>query len=453
MSRRPALASALPSRPPASAAALLIALSLLATPGAQARDGGRDSDHGSDHGSDRGSADRGGNGDRHGGRDDSRGSRDRDSDARGRDSDDDSGRDPSRDLLRSDAAAHGYALAIEADRGVDGHERRQGEVLMIGSDAAVAAVRSAGYGVIAEHRLGAFDEVIARVRLAPGESVERAISRIQTLAPDASAAANHLFRPSASSADSAPATLVPAVADARHDGSARLGIIDTGADRQWPLLAGAVVDARAFTGAEYSPREHGSLVAAIGSAGGARLGVADVFDSDAEHQLVAPADAIARAVDWLISERYPVINISIEGPDNEVLAHVIKRALAANVVLVAAAGNGGPAAAPAYPAAYPGVIAVTAVDEQGRVYRRANRGGYIAFAASGVRVENHYSKASSATVSGTSFAAPRVAAKIAYRLAVPTRPEVQQVLLHLQSEARDLGETGRDPVYGWGWLR
>jgi minor extracellular protease Epr len=122
-------------------------------------------------------------------------------------------------------------------------------------------------------------------------------------------------------------------------------------------------------------------------------------------------------------------------------------------VLVAAAGNGGPAAAPAYPAAYPGVIAVTAVDEQGRVYRRANRGGYIAFAAGGVHVENRYSKASSATVSGTSFAAPRVAAEIASRLAAQPRPEVQQVLDRLHSEAVDLGEAGRDPVYGWGWLR
>jgi minor extracellular protease Epr len=435
--------------------ALLLAMLLFATPGVQARDGGRDSDHGSDHGSsDRGS-DHGSGSDRHGGRDDSRDSRDRGSDAHGgRDSDDDSGtaRDASRDQLRSDAATRSALLTIDVDRGVDGHERRQGEVLMIGSDAAVAAVRAAGYGVITEHRLKAFDEVLARVRLAPGESVERAISRIQALAPEASAAANHLFRPSqAIGSGAAPGS--PALVAANRDSGARVGIIDTGADRQWPLLAGAVLDAQSFTGADYSPREHGSLVAAIGSANGARLAVADVFDSDAEHQLIAPADAIARAVDWLISERYPVINISIEGPDNEVLAHVIKRALAANVVLVAAAGNGGPAAAPAYPAAYPGVIAVTAVDEQGRVYRRANRGGYIAFAAGGVHVENRYSKASSATVSGTSFAAPRVAAEIASRLAAQPRPEVQQVLDRLHSEAVDLGEAGRDPVYGWGWLR
>jgi subtilisin family serine protease len=135
-----------------------------------------------------------------------------------------------------------------------------------------------------------------------------------------------------------------------------------------------------------------------------------------------------------------------------VLAHVIKRALAADVAIVAAAGNGGPGAAPAFPAAYPGVVAVTAVDENGQVYRRANRGDYISFAARGVHVESEYESASSKakTVSGTSFASPVVAAAIARRL--DPSAAVGNVIDSLKSEARDLGAPGRDAIYGWGEL-
>jgi len=148
-----------------------------------------------------------------------------------------------------------------------------------------------------------------------------------------------------------------------------------------------------------------------------------------------------------------VINISIEGPDNLVLAHVIKRALAADVAIVAAAGNGGPGAAPAFPAAYPGVIAVTAVDEKGQVYRRANRGDYIAFAARGVHVASEYESTatkSAKTVSGTSFASPVVAAAIARKL--ESSSGLQEVIATLKNEAHDLGTPGRDATYGWGEL-
>src|SRR5262249_8817405 len=105
------------------------------------------------------------------------------------------------------------------------------------------------------------------------------------------------------------------------------------------------------------------------------------------------------------------------------------------------------------PAAYPGVIAVTAVDEHGKVYRRANRGDYIAFAAPGVRVASEYESTASKTaktVSGTSFAAPAVAAMIALKLGHSA--SLEDVMAELKGEARDLGAPGRDATYGWGAL-
>jgi hypothetical protein len=81
-----------------------------------------------------------------------------------------------------------------------------------------------------------------------------------------------------------------------------------------------------------------------------------------------------------------VINMSLAGPRNAILDRLIRDAVASGRTIVAAAGNGGPTAPPAYPAAVPGVIAVTAVDKNRQVYRLAQRGRHIAVSAYGVDV-------------------------------------------------------------------
>ncbi len=73
------------------------------------------------------------------------------------------------------------------------------------------------------------------------------------------------------------------------------------------------------------------------------------------------------------------------GPENSVLTDMLRAAEAAGVLVVAAAGNAGPAAPPAWPAAHDGALAVTAVDQGGRIYRKAQRGPHIDMAAPGVR--------------------------------------------------------------------
>ncbi len=81
-----------------------------------------------------------------------------------------------------------------------------------------------------------------------------------------------------------------------------------------------------------------------------------------------------------------MINMSFSGPANRVLERLIAHAAESGIGLVAAAGNGGPGAAPAYPAAWPQVIAVTAVDAREHIYRQANQGPYVALAAPGVNI-------------------------------------------------------------------
>ncbi|MBK6454031.1 MAG: hypothetical protein IPF84_16605 [Proteobacteria bacterium] len=68
-----------------------------------------------------------------------------------------------------------------------------------------------------------------------------------------------------------------------------------------------------------------------------------------------------------MQQSVPVINVSLVGPPNVLLQRAIQMALARGHLIVAAVGNDGPSAPPLYPAAYPGVVAVTAVDRADKV--------------------------------------------------------------------------------------
>ena len=107
-----------------------------------------------------------------------------------------------------------------------------------------------------------------------------------------------------------------------------------------------------------------------------------------------------------------------------------------------------PSAPPAYPAAVPGVVAVTAVDGRQQVYRYANRGRYITVAARGVDVVAAHAPGGLARFSGTSFASPHVAAWIARCRAGGS--DAAQCETRLRREARDLGTAGFDEIYGFG---
>ena len=90
-------------------------------------------------------------------------------------------------------------------------------------------------------------------------------------------------------------------------------------------------------------------------------------------------------------------------------------------LIVAAVGNDGPAAPPLYPAAYQGVIGVTAVDAKHHVLLEACRGKHLALAAPGadLRAADAADATGYKEVRGTSFAAPLVAGLLARVLDAP----------------------------------
>jgi hypothetical protein len=143
-----------------------------------------------------------------------------------------------------------------------------------------------------------------------------------------------------------------------------------------------------------------------------------------------------------------VANLSFAGPPNDVLALATERAAARGMLLAAAAGNDGPRSPPRYPAAYPWVVAVTAVDAARRPFVRAVRGAHLAFAGPGVGLEAP--GRNGARLSGTSYAVPAVTAAFAIAMRTSDR---EQALAQLAGTALDLGTPGRDPVFGWGLIR
>jgi subtilisin family serine protease len=214
------------------------------------------------------------------------------------------------------------------------------------------------------------------------------------------------------------------------------------------------------SGSREVPSGHGTAIAAllVGQASGdlqalvpqARLFAADVFYLQGD-EVRSDALAILRALDWAVESDAEVIALSLSGEANGALQRGI-RAAARRAGLVAAAGNGGPNGAPAYPAAYPEVLAVTAIDVRKRPYRNANRGSYVDLAAPGVGIWSADADGGFTNWSGTSFAVPFVAAALLHAGALSGGDSVRARAL-LAESAEDLGAIGRDEVYGWGLLR
>ncbi len=142
--------------------------------------------------------------------------------------------------------------------------------------------------------------------------------------------------------------------------------------------------------------------------------------------------------------------MSFVGGRDRHLHAILREASRRGIVLVAAAGNGGPKAEAAYPAAYPEVIAVTAVDEDDHRYEHANRGRYIAIAAPGVDILAPVQGGKHELVSGTSFATAYVSGIAALLLERNPNMDTAAVAKLIMAGADDLGPAGRDEDFGAG---
>jgi hypothetical protein len=333
---------------------------------------------------------------------------------------------------------------------------------------------ASGFEVLERNAMAAFDTEAVKLRIPSGLTLEAAQQQVSTLAPGAVIDFNHYYRPEQRADRPCPTTDCLArtvigwpAAHERQNSCAsgvRIGLVDTAINPDHSAFDGSDIEIIRLADSKLpeSGRQHGTAVAAllVGSAisrtpglvPGATLIAVDTFYRARREDDRADAYDLIRALDLLTQRQVQVINLSLAGSANLLLEQAVKKVAERGIVMVAAAGNEGPRSAPVYPAAYEEVVAVTAIDRRKRPYRRAGRGEHIDFAAPGVAVWTAASISGARPKTGTSFAAPFVTAAAALMRAANPDFAPDKIRDMLSGNAEDLGEPGKDPVFGWGLL-
>ncbi len=259
----------------------------------------------------------------------------------------------------------------------------------------------------------------------------------------------------------------------------RVAVIDTGVDIKHPQLRDAVDASR---GANFLPKEadgeplergslkgtddqvgHGTKVAGIiaarrsdktgfvGLAPGATI--IPIKHNDAEGH--GKVDEMVKAIDHAREAGAKVINISQDtgSPVDSTpqLKQAVDRALAADIVVVASAGNEGLGGGSknSYPAAYEGVLAVAASDRNGERAPFSQSGDFVDVAAPGVDMVSTMPGGGHCADNGTSFSAPYVAGVAALLRAKHPDWDQSEIVAQIEATA-ERTVAGRDRRVGWG---
>ncbi|MER6942881.1 type VII secretion-associated serine protease mycosin [Nonomuraea sp. NPDC000554] len=235
-----------------------------------------------------------------------------------------------------------------------------------------------------------------------------------------------------------------------------VAVVDSGVDASHPQLSGVVSGSVDLTGTgERDCVGHGTAVAGIiagrdltsrgipflGVAPGARI--LDVKQTDTQDgEVTKLAEGIRRAAELGAK----VINVSVTAHDLPELKSAVAYAQSRDAVIVAAAGNvkrEDGAVTPAYPASYPGVIAVGSASRDGRRSEFSNSATRVSVTAPGAEITSTWTGGGyRADLDGTSFAAPYVSGVVA--LVRARHPELDhwQVKRRVELTAEGGGASG-----------
>jgi type VII secretion-associated serine protease mycosin len=261
-----------------------------------------------------------------------------------------------------------------------------------------------------------------------------------------------------------------------------VAVLDTGVEADHPDLIGNVLTGEDLVGFGAEPGDrawarHGTAMAGIIAGHGHGPGNADGVLGIAPEAKILPVrviledgdpsrakarstrgNALAEGIRWAADHGADVINLSLG--DDSASAHpeptedqAIQYALKKGVVVVASAGNGGEKGDRiSYPAAYPGVIAATAVDRSGTRAPFSTRRWYATVSAPGVDVviadpDHKYYEGW-----GTSAAAAFVSGAAALVKAAHPGLTPAQIKTLLEDTARNAPVDGRDDSRGFGFV-
>jgi subtilisin len=246
-----------------------------------------------------------------------------------------------------------------------------------------------------------------------------------------------------------------------------VAVLDTGIDKDHKDLADALIDARDFTGSRTGTTDvvgHGTHCAGSiaarkngwglqGVAYESKLLVGKVLGDSGS----GGVDGIAAGIEWAVANGAKVISMSLGGGGSDpYIPEALKKAEAAGVLVIVAAGNDGNGRPVNFPAAYPFCVAVSAVDKDKRLANFSCTGSKIEVCGPGVGVRSTYPGNRFADMSGTSMATPNVAGAAtvwtqwADEAKVPQKDRPAKFREWLKLDAEDLGSKGRDSSFGYG---
>jgi membrane-anchored mycosin MYCP len=252
-----------------------------------------------------------------------------------------------------------------------------------------------------------------------------------------------------------------------------VAVIDSGVDNHHPQLAGRVIPgADLLDGGDGRldcvghGTEVASIIAARTRSGSGLRGLAPgvsilpIRITELRDPQSAPtardgstAD-LARAIRTAVQRRVDVINLSLSVEESDpALESAVAEAIDRGIVVVAAVGNGHDRGDPTpYPAAYPGVIGVGAINRDGTRWASSQVGSYVDIVAPGSAVVGAVPVRGHALVDGTSFATPFVSATVALLLQYHRGLSPAEVSRRLVATADPSPGNHRSDEYGYGVL-
>jgi type VII secretion-associated serine protease mycosin len=254
------------------------------------------------------------------------------------------------------------------------------------------------------------------------------------------------------------------------DPSVIVAVLDTGVDREHPDLSTNLLSGFDFVNDDSDPSDDGThgthvagIIAAVANNGEGVTGMAPrsrilpvkVLDS----QGLGPDVAVAKGVIYAVEQGARIINLSSGTPfPSLALKEAVEFADRRGVMVIAAAGNTAERDnSVLFPAAYPQVLAVGALDDRDSPAPFSQRQPYVSLAAPGVNIASTIWRAGNAGAAygsgtGTSAAAPHVSALAALLWSADPRLSKGDVRKIIMDTADDLGPAGRDEATGVGRL-
>jgi subtilisin family serine protease len=245
-------------------------------------------------------------------------------------------------------------------------------------------------------------------------------------------------------------------------------IVDSGLDVTHPDIDSSEVDGKnrisnvdeQETYWNVDVRRHGTHVAGIIAARADNdLGIRGVGDIPLyitrglnDDGLALQSD-ILEAVEQCEKAGIKIITMSLGGEDmNDDMWELFDRLYDNGFLVFSATGNYG-SSLPFYPAAHPGVIAVTAIDENKTWWNQANYGDYVELACPGSKIISTTPNATYSSFSGTSMAAPHAAGAAALLWSYFPSCTSHQIRYALAYTAEDIGDSGCDNFLGYGLVQ